>query len=204
MKHTYVQIFALILLLGFSLNAQSATFNMDEGRDHGSWASLKLSLGAKRFYRAINSDDYSDMRVMVDFDADKCEPELDIQIDFNRSFSESESLGLREVDVRVDRKSIHESLMQLSTVAGDSTLYGYVLVGDMPRLISEMRLGKTVRFKFEMPDEGSDPLYAELSLDGSQAALDRALALCKRDQPGPEEYFQEDGGTGDESAADYF
>lgn len=204
MKPIHAQILALTLLLGFPFVAQGATFNIDDGRDHGSWSSLKLSLGAQRFYRAINSDDYSDLRVMVDFDSEKCDPELEIQIDFTRSFSETENLGYRDVAVRVDRKPIHDSITQLTTVSGDSTLYGYVLVGDLPQLISEMRLGETVRFKFEMPDENADPLYAELSLDGSRAALDRALSLCKQDQSGPEEYFEEGGTSQDESAAEYF
>lgn len=204
MKQICAHIVVLVMLWGLSAATGAATFNADKLRDHGAWSSLKLSLGDQRFYRAINLDDYSDMRVMIDFDAEECKPDLEIQIDSTRSFSETENLGFREVAVRVDRKPIHESLMQLSTVSGDSTLYGYVLVGDMPRLISEMRLGRMVRFKFAMVDESSEPMYAELSLNGSKVALDRARALCKQDQVGPEEYFEEGGTSKDESAADYF
>ncbi|TYC63813.1 hypothetical protein FMN52_00890 [Marinobacter sp. BW6] len=204
MKQACIRIIALTMLWGLSAMTYGATFNAEEPRDHGAWSSVKLSLGDQRFYRAINIDDYSDMRVMIDFDSEECEPELEVQIDNNRSFSETETIGIRKVAARVDRKPIHESLIQLATVSGDNTLYGYVLVGDLPRLISEMRLGQMVRFKFSMADESSDPMYAELSLNGSRAALDRARALCSQDQVGPEEYFEEGGTSQDESAAEYF
>jgi hypothetical protein len=203
MRQIHVCISVLILLLSTCV-AHGASFNPEKAKDHGAWSSLKLTLGAQRFYRAINIDDYSDMRVMIDFDPEKCEPELEIQLDFTRSFSETESLGLRSIALRVDRKPIHESLLELSTVSGDSTVYGYVLVGDFPRLISEMRLGRMFRFKIEMPDENDEPMYAELSLSGSRAALDRASALCKQDQAGPEDYFDEGGESKGEGAADYF
>jgi hypothetical protein len=197
-------IMTLIVIGSLSLSAHGASFNPSQARDHGAWSSLELSLGDRRFYRAVNVTDYSDMRVMVDFDSAECAPALEIQIEFEQSFPETEDLGLRDIAIRVDRKPIHESLMGLSAISGDPTLYAQTLVGELPRLISEMRFGSTLRFKFSLLGDDTDTRFAELSLKGSQAALDRAAALCKQNQSSPEDYFDEKDVTNDESAADYF
>lgn len=204
MNKIYCQFISLILLLNFAVITHGATFNPEKSRDHGSWSSLKLTLGAQRFYRAINVVDYSDMRVMVDFDAENCEPELEIQIENDRSFERSESIGLGSVAIRVDRKPVHEGLMESQSISGDPTMYGFVMVSELSRLISEMRMGRVLRFKFSALEGNSEPIFAELGLNGSQAALDRAAALCKQDQAGPEDFFEENGESGDESAEDYF
>jgi len=204
MKKIFCWTTTLIVLGAFSLVTHGASFNPSQARDHGAWSSLELSLGDRRFYRAVNVTDYSDMRVMVDFDSAECALALQIQIDFDKSFPETEDLGFRDLAIRVDRKPIHEALMGLSAVSGDPTLYAQALVGEVSRLISETRFGRTLRFKFSLFGDGSDTRFAELSLRGSQAALDRAAALCKQNQSSPEDYFDENSETKDESAADYF
>jgi len=197
-------IMVLVMLCALSMPIQGARLNSDNVRDHGAWKSMKLSLGDYRFYRAINADDYSDLRILIDFDSQNCEPELKMHLDNDRSFDKDESLGFRETAIRVDRKPIHDSLMKLSTNSGDETIYGNAMVGDLSRLIAEMRLGRTLRFKFFGRDDNSDPFYAELTLTGSKAALDRAATLCKQDQPRPEDYFEGNGTLPQEDAEDYF
>jgi len=204
MRKSYVWIATLAMLWSWSLLVQSATFNADQVRSHGSWASMKLSLGKQRFYRAINSSDYSDLRLMVDFDAQECEPRLEIQLDGNQSFGESKVIGYPEVAIRVDRKPIHDSVAELSTVSGDITVYGTILVGDLPGLISEMRLGRMLRMKFSPAQEGKQPVYVELSLNGSKAALDRTASLCQEEQDRPEDYFEGSDELGDDEASSYF
>lgn len=200
---TILRSIALTSLLGVAVVSQAATFNAESSRDHGAWASLKLSLGDQRFYRAINSGEYTDLRVMVDFDSAQCEPELEVHFEGGKSFESTETLGVTAVSIRVDRKPIHEAIMEASSVAGERTMYAYVLVGEKQRLISEMRSGNTLRFKFYPFNEGSDPFYAEFSLRGSRAALDRAASLCKEEQSGPEDYFR-DNDQPDDEAKDYF
>ncbi|PPI78389.1 hypothetical protein DXI23_04685 [Marinobacter flavimaris] len=204
LKVILVRSFVAALFFSFSVVAQSASYNADKGRDHGAWSSLKLSLGNYRFYRAINTSDYSDLRVLLDFDAEKCEPELQVHMDSSTSFAKSETIALTDLSIRVDRKPIHEALYEATSVSGERTVYGYVLAGSLPRLISEMRLGRMLRLKFAPFRDDLEPVYAELSLNGSRAALDRAAAMCKQEQVGPESYFDESSEANGGRAEDYF
>ena len=199
-----ILIFILVLVMAQVGLVNAAQLNLKNNQDHGSWSSFKLSLGEYRFYRAINVVDYTDFRVMVDFEPDECVPEFEIQFEFSESFAETENLGFRDVAIRVDRKPIQEGLMNLSTEAGNDVLFIEVYAPEMQRLISEMRLGETLRLKFSLYGDDSDPTFAELSLLGSRAALDRARALCLKDKDGPESYFDDEGAQPSGEAADYF
>lgn len=188
-KHSAV-LFATLILLASGV-ASAETYNLRGYKSHGEWASTELYLGATRYFRAINSSNYSDTNLSVDYYPRDCSsPALSARVEMEEIFSETQDVNLLQTDLRVDRHAIQNGLASISTERGDSGLYFSFLVPDMPQLLKEMRVGTTLRFRIQRED--TDPMFLEFGLRGSMAALNRAASMCREASAGPEGHFEDE------------
>ncbi|MGM0982022.1 MAG: hypothetical protein ACQEXG_01150 [Pseudomonadota bacterium] len=174
------------LLLTFCLaltGAASATnYNTGNVQAHGSWHSLTLSLGEERHFRAIEQQSYSDAIFSVNASAGACDmPWLELRVELDEYQAESRTVNLVPIDLRVDHETIHGGRAEFVTYRGDSGFYVHIYPEEQPLLLEEMRRGDILRLRMMRGED--DPWFMIFALDGAEAAISRAMHLCRMATP---------------------
>lgn len=185
MKNT---VMALILpLLAIAHSAESASYNLRDPRDHGQWESFELYLGSESFFRALNSSNYKDMYLAIDyFPVDCSNPNMSIRITGSEVSATTKSLDLLKTEIRVDRREKQVGLSNVNIERGDTGIYLNLEIPNKRRLIQDMINGSVIRFKVATE---KTPTYMEFGLRGSMAAINRSSASCYKSKQSPEDYF---------------
>ncbi|WP_458526617.1 hypothetical protein [Onishia taeanensis] len=162
------------MLGGLATPAMALMYNQQDVEAAGHWASMTLTLGEERTYRASNRIDMPGTAFSVDFAPPTCRPQLELRVDMGEVASRDENISA-DAALRVDRFTAHAGSATLAKERGDNGAYVSFSNAAPYRLMHELHVGDTLRLAI---DDGVEPWYLSFQLPGAAIALDRAARLC--------------------------
>ncbi|SDI95076.1 hypothetical protein [Billgrantia gudaonensis] len=179
MSRRPIAAFAYLSLAGLlsGTPALATTFNAEALKRHENWQSAVLSLGEERHFRALEADSYSDTVLSLNHTAGVCDlPWLEVRVDLDERQAKDRAVNLVPADFRVDQDTIHNGMAEFITERGDSGFYAQFYLPRQALLIEEMRQGETLRLRFTLEED--ERWFLTFTLNGADAAIDRAESLC--------------------------
>ncbi|GAA3905144.1 hypothetical protein GCM10022228_14190 [Halomonas cibimaris] len=161
-------------------NAQAAAFDVSDVATHGDWQTATLSRETtdtqERHFRAVETASYSDASLSVNATAGVCDmPWLEMRVALK---GEKQTAALVPARVRVDDKTLHTPVAEFFTQPENDGFYAHFYLHHPGELFDEMREGEQLFLGFEQ--KGKAPWYMIFQLDGAGAAMNQALARCRR------------------------
>ena len=98
--------------------------------------------------------------------------------------------------VRVDTREIMTGVwVSSANNIGDEIMFFMLVTRNNPKLLSDIKQGKTIRFDMKIPgtDNKVHDLFLNFSLKGSAAALKRAHSLCVKAKENDKGFFEDNG-----------
>ncbi|MDN6181033.1 MAG: hypothetical protein L0I84_08570 [Halomonas subglaciescola] len=184
----WLAIAALMVGAFFAGPGQAATFTLSDAVDHHDWQSVTLSrgdtggadqaAGGERHFRAVESVSYSDATLSVNATPGVCDmPWLEVRVALDDKQAEDQTADIVPAQLRVDAKTLHQSVAEFITERGDDGFYVHFYLNDREGLLNEMRHGKQLFLGFEQGER--DPWYMTFSLDGADDAIGETLHDCR-------------------------
>ena len=170
---------------------------MDYEKKYGNWTSGVITNDSgTTVYRAV-SDVERKTRITVFFALDllsDCATYIpNMLLYIPEGVDSSGYLNLGEFQARVDTKQVIKGAWTSSSnEMGDKVVFISLLSKEQSNLISDLKLGNTLRVKLSFLDQDKDDVYFNFSLKGSSASIDRSSLLCEMQSGGEEKYFRQD------------
>lgn len=169
---------------------------MELEQSHGQWQSgMLVRDDGSPVFRAFSSVERKSVLTVffaLDIypDCRRVDPNLLVVIP--EGVDNSGYLNLGSFQARVDtRKVIDGAWTSSVNEMGDTVVFMSLITDDEARLISDMKLGNTLRIKIGFLEKDKEDIYFNFSLNGSSAAINRAFALCQARRNSEKQYFDQ-------------
>ena len=166
---------SILLLFPLLLTLMGLKYNSKNVAIHDDWGSFIMELGKDKMYRASVKNGKN--LLVIDREPPDCSSyNLTVQREADKYFANSFYIEA-SAQLRVDTNSIHEAVASVHETKGENTTFISIKIEESYRLYSELQNGNSIRIKLNV--DGEEQIY-EFSLDGSEAATQRAQKLCDR------------------------
>jgi hypothetical protein len=178
-------------LLLLSSLCSAVDFNVYEQQVSGSWLSQRMELGGERAFRAATIGEEEMSVLSVDFFHPECREFLiTIILSIGVVQSATGIVSALPTRLKVDDRPTREFVMAVATEYGsDAVALHLYAPEEQSAILKELMAGRSARFEFRIPGQ-TQVFYGRYPLDGSRAAITRALGLCEasaRDEGSPDE-----------------
>ncbi len=176
----YIRWWAGAILLFHGSYGSAVDFNVYEQEVSGSWLSQRMELGEETAFRAATIGEEGQSVLAVDFFPPDCSRFL-ITIILSLGVVQSATgiVSALPTRLRIDERPTHEFVMAVATEYGSDAVSLHVYAPEQQAAILKgLMQGRSARFEFRIPSQ-TQVFYGRYPLDGSNAAITRALGMCE-------------------------
>jgi hypothetical protein len=168
------------ILLFLSSCCGAVDFNVYEQQVSGSWLSQRMELGDETALRAATIGEEGQSVLAVDFFPPDCSRFL-ITIILSLGVVQSATgiVSALPTRLRIDDRPTHEFVMAVATEYGSDAVSLHIYAPEeQAAILKELMQGRSARFEFRIPGQ-TQVFYGRYPLDGSNAAITRAVGMCE-------------------------
>ena len=170
---------SILLLFPLLLTLMGITYNTKNVAIYDDWGSIVMELGQDKVYRASVKNGNS--RLIIDREPPDCNSyKLTVQREADKYFANNFYITAF-AQLRVDTNPIHEAAASVSETKGENITFISIGISESYRLYSELQNGNYISIQLHV--DGEEQIY-RFSLNGSEAALQRAQRLCGSNDTG--------------------